>query len=99
MPCKRGGQGWNLVAGKGSMESDSYISRGVSSHLLAQRPQCIGLMGAELRPATHTSISDLAKPLGTIARRIDMHTSAGNSPTAVQRLQAGYDANEISADR
>src|ERR1039458_4254853 len=68
-------------------------------HLLAQRPQRIELLVVELRPAPHSRLSDLAEPLGTIARRIDLLTGAGNGPTAVHRLEARHHASQIAADR
>jgi hypothetical protein len=68
-------------------------------HFLAQCPQRIELLVVELRPAAHAGFLDLAQPLCSIAFCVNLFSSAGNSPTAVDRLHASHHPYEICADR
>jgi hypothetical protein len=74
------------------------LGQSFAPHLLAQRPQRIELLVVELRPAVHTSLTDLAEPLGTIAARINLLADTRNGPTAVRRLEACHHASHIAAD-
>ena len=75
------------------------LSANSSRRTCWRKVQRIELLVVNRCSATHSSLGNLAEPLGTIARRIDLFAGTRDSPASIQRLEARHDSNQISADR